>query len=60
MRLAPARDLSFTARPTKDSNRVLIALGAYRFTCTKSEAIQLARELVTSVDELAIPNGAQA
>ena len=51
------RDLPFSARPNATCTRVVLAVGAHRFTATRSESIELARQLVAAVDALAIPEG---
>jgi hypothetical protein len=55
MRLVGARDLGFSAKPMEDRTRVLVRIGAHKFTASRGEAIQLANELVTAVD--ALPEG---
>jgi hypothetical protein len=51
VRLVGERDLSGTAKAV-DGGRVLIRLGAHRFTAAPAECIDLARQLVAAVDEL--------
>jgi hypothetical protein len=55
MRLVGVRDLSFSAKPTEDSNRVAIRIGPCRFSASRGEAIQLAAEIVAAVDALPAP-----
>lgn len=50
MRLLGARDLNFTAKPDTDSRRVSIRIGTHRFIATRTEAIDLARQIVAAVD----------
>jgi len=53
VRQPAARDLNFSANPTEDGCRVAIRIGPHRFTAGRSEAIELARQIVAAVDELA-------
>ena len=51
MRLVGARDLIFAAKPTEDG-KVLVRIGHHRFTASRTEAVQLATEIVAAVDAL--------
>jgi hypothetical protein len=50
------RDLNFSAK-TEDGNRVFVRIGSHRFTASRTEAIELARQLVAAIDALALPEG---
>lgn len=52
MRLVGARDLVFSAKLTECGSRVVIRIGPHRFTASRSEAVQLATEIVGAVDKL--------
>ena len=52
MRMLGKRDLGASAKPNEDGTRVLIAIGGIRFTAVRSEAIQLATEIVAAVGQL--------
>jgi hypothetical protein len=51
MRFIGERDLGAAAKAV-DGNRVLIRIGAHRFTAAPAECIELARQLVAAVDAL--------
>jgi hypothetical protein len=55
MRLAPARDLAFAAKPSDDNSRVLLRVGSFKFTASRTEAIQFAAAIVAAVDHLSLP-----
>jgi hypothetical protein len=55
MRFIGERDLGAAAKPTEDGNRVVVRIGPHRFTASRGEAIELARQLVAAVDALALP-----
>jgi hypothetical protein len=52
VRLVGTRDLTFSAKPTDDGNRVTLRVGPHRFTAGRGEAIELARQLVAAVDAI--------
>src|SRR5260370_41245334 len=52
MRLAGARALVLSGKPTDDGNRVLLRIGAHKFSASPGEAIALATETVAAADEL--------
>jgi hypothetical protein len=52
VRLVGLRDLKASAMAA--DSKVLIKLGGLRYTCSRTEAIALAAELVRAVDALAL------
>lgn len=57
MRLS-VRDIKATA--TADDGRVILRLGSLRYTCSRTEAVQLATEIVTAVDCLSLKQESDA
>jgi hypothetical protein len=51
------RDLSFSVKP--DGGRVILRFGGFRFTASRSEAVQLATAIVRAVDDTAVPQQQQ-